>query len=220
MLDSSEVGLKQAGVIATTAALIGVVADLLLFFAPGFSSNPLRTLVYINTGRALTGTYLGVFIIPLLAAGYWMLAERVKPAGRIYSKLLLLIGIYGVILGTSIHAFVGIVLQAVLTSGLGPDAVPDYAMRFAPLIVPAYAVFYLMMVVGSIIFVLAVRKVDVLPNWLVWLSPIVPNILFPIIGWFLPVLGDFLYPATANLSHVLLFGAVTLIFWNADSAQT
>ncbi len=208
--------LKRAGIIATGAALLGAIADLLLFFTPGFSSNPLRVLPNIGFERALAGTYLGVLIIPLMIAGYWMVAQRVQPAGPFFSRTLLLLGTYGVVLGTAIHAFVGIVLQSIFTSGLGPDNISAYALQFAPFITPAYVIFYLMMTVGSVIFIIAVRRSPDLPNWLVWIAPIVPNIIVPIFGWLLPALGDFAWPSTANLSHVLFFGVLTVLFWDTD----
>lgn len=211
MPEASLTNLKRAGTIAAIAALIGAVADLTLFATPGFSSNPLRVLVNIGFDRALIGTYLGVFIIPVMVIGYWMVSQVVRPAGKFFSNALLLIGVYGITLGTAIHAFVGIVLQSINTSGLGPDDISDYAMQFAPFIAPAYVMFYALVFVGSVIFIVAVRRSDDLPNWLIWVSPIIPNVVLPIFGWLLPVLGDVLWPSTANLSHVLYFGAIVLV---------
>jgi len=209
--------LRSAGIMSTVAAAIGAAADLILFYVPGFSADPIGSLLTIPPSRIITGTLLGVFFIPLLALGYWMLYERLKSTGEKQARPILFLGVYGAALGAAIHAFVGTASHLFIKVQNSIDVTLDLAYALAPMVVTVYVFFYLLMVAGSIWFIVLVLRSDIYPRWIIALSPLVVNSVATLLGFAIPPLGDVLLPSIANFSHVLLFGAATFIFWGEVS---
>jgi len=210
----SEKLLRTAGIVSTIAAALGAAADLILFYTPGFNQSPILSVLNISPSRITAGTLLGVLAIPFLAFGYWMIYERLKAIGEKQARPILYIGVYGAALGSAIHAFVGTAARVFVALQATSDSIIELANALAPMVVSIYVIFYVLMLAGSIWFIVLVLRSDIFPRWIIALSPLVVNAVAMLIGLLIPTLGDLITPSIANLSHVLFFGAATLVFWD------
>lgn len=209
--------LRAAGIAATLAGLAGGAGDLLLFYTPGFAADPFLVRV-LPTCRIVTGTLLAISVIPLLALGYWMFSRYLLPAGRRLADAIFVGGMYGAGIGNAIHGVMGVLVQVIQRNGVtAGDAA--FIATYAPYIAPLYALFYVIMAVGSIVLAVAIwRGKTAYPRWTIALLPLWPNVLVLPLATIVPALGDVLTPSIANLSHALLFGAVTALFWGREGA--
>jgi hypothetical protein len=84
-------------------------------------------------------------------------------------------------------------------------------------VVSLYAAFYLLMIGGSLLLAVVIWKGrTAFPRWFVLLLPAWSNILVLPLAQVIPALGDLLVPSIANLSHALLFGVMTALFWGRE----
>lgn len=222
--------LRGAGLIATAAGLLGGLADLLLLYTPGFGQDvltmtlpgrvdALATVASIPPGRSVAGLLLGVFVIPALGLGYWMLYERFRPLGHGKALPLLFVGLFGPALGNAIHESVALVARVLIETQPAPAAALDTALPYAPYVIPLYVVFYAgLLAVSGYVAYLVYQPGSPLPRWLIWLTPISPNIIVNLLAVVSPLIADVGIPSIANLSHALFFGVVTLACWGMDGA--
>ena len=207
--------LRAAGIVATVAALLGGTGDILLFSTPGFAADLFAVRV-LPTWRIVTGTLLAIAVIPLMALGYWMFSRYLRRASQTLADAVFLGGIYGIGIGNAIHGTVGTLTQVVQRSGL-TGAEPGFTATFARLVVPLYALFYVLMGVGSLVLAVIIwRGKTAYPRWAILLLPLWSNVLVLPLAQIVPPLGDVLVPSIANLSHALLFGVVTAYFWGRE----
>jgi hypothetical protein len=209
--------LRAAGIAATLAGLAGGTGDLLLFYTPGFAADLFAVRV-LPTWRIVAGTLLAISVIPLLALGYWMLSRYLRGAGQRFADAIFVLGIYGAGIGNAIHGVVGVLVQVVQRNGVtAGDAA--FTATYAPYVVPLYVLFYVIMAVGSIALAIVIwRGKTAYPRWMIALLPLWSNVLVVPLAAILPALGDVLTPSIANLSHALLFGVVTALFWGREGA--
>ena len=207
--------LRAAGIAATIAALLGGTGDILLFSTPGFAADLFAVRV-LPTWRIVTGTLLAIAVIPVMAVGYWMFSRYLRRASQTLADAIFLGGIYGIGLGNAIHGTVGTLTQVVQRNGLtGSD--PSFIATYARLVVPLYALFYVLMAVGTIVLTVVIwRGRTAYPRWTILLLPLWSNVLVLPLAQLVPPLGDVLVPSIANLSHALLFGVVTALFWGRE----
>src|SRR5438067_11865673 len=96
--------LRLAGIIGILAALAATVADISLQYSPTGQYGTLLEFLHIPTWRLLLGHYVGIFAIPLVAIGYWQIAQALKPAGKWFSLPFFFIAAYSVTYGAAFHA--------------------------------------------------------------------------------------------------------------------
>lgn len=200
--------LRLASLVAALAGLVGAVGDLLLFYAPGFSTD-LFVVRTLPSWRITAGTLLAIAVIPFMALGYWALSRYLTGVSRSFSNGIFIGGIYGVGLGAAIHGTVGTLAQIVQENSV---TIQDTAFisAYAPIVVPLYALFYLLMTVGTILLAVVIwQGKSRFPRWFILLMPLWSNVLILPLGQLAPPLGDLLYPSIANLSHALMFGVMT-----------
>lgn len=210
--------LRIAGSIATVAGLLGGVADILLFSTSGFAMD-LFAVRRLPDWRILSGTLLAIGVIPLMALGYWAFSQHLTGVSSLFSELVFLGGVYGVGLGNAIHGTVGTLVQVVQRNSItlqDKAFIATYA-RFA---VPLYALFYLMLAAGTAVLAVVIwRRKTAFPRWFILLLPLWSNVLILPLGQVVPALGEILYPSIANLSHALMFGVMTGLFWNGGAGE-
>ncbi|NDJ54713.1 MAG: hypothetical protein GYB68_16720 [Chloroflexi bacterium] len=202
------------GVAVTLASLLGAAADTLMLYAPGFASDPFSAVLAVPADRMLAGFLLGVAIIPLYGLGYWMIYERIKPAGFWLSAPILVLGIYTAAIGAIWHATVGMIARVINATG-DPSTALSIAEPYFPFAIPLLAAFYLLFAIVTLWFASAVLSGKTpFPRWIILISPLIPQIVFTPVIWIAPTLADFLVPAGANLAHALFFGVATALLWN------
>src|SRR5436305_1526762 len=74
--------IRAAGIVGILAALAATLADISLQYSPTGQYGTQLEFLHISMWRLLLGHYLGIFAIPLLAVGYWQIAQALKPAGK------------------------------------------------------------------------------------------------------------------------------------------
>jgi hypothetical protein len=207
--------LRAAGIAATAAGLAGGMGDLLLFYVPGFAADPFLVRA-LPTWRIAAGTLLAISVIPLLALGYWMFSRYLRGAGQRFADAIFVGGIYGAGIGNAIHGVMGVLVQVVQREGVtAGDAA--FTATYAPYVVPLYVLFYALLAVGCVALTVVIwRGKTAYPRWVIALLPLWSNVLVLPLATILPGVGDALTPSIANLSHALLFGAVTALFWGRE----
>lgn len=208
-------GLRAAGIVAATAALLGGAGDILLFSTPGFSVD-LFAVETLPLWRSLSGTLLAIAVIPFLSLGYWALSRYLTGIRELYRTVVVVGGIYGVGLGNAIHGTVGTLVRVLQIGELAGQE--DLLVEaFAPLVVTLYVAFYLLMGAGTLWLAVVVwRGQSEYPRWFILLLPLWSNILVLPVARLLPAAGDILIPSIANLSHALLFAVMTALMWGRE----
>ncbi|MFP3853742.1 MAG: DUF6796 family protein [Anaerolineales bacterium] len=210
--------LRLASLVAALAGLFGAVGDLLLLYTPGFSAD-LFVVRHLPPLRITAGTLLAIAVIPFMVLGYWALSRCLTGVSRGFSNAIFIGGIYGVGLGAAIHGTVGTLVQIIQRNSV---TIQDTAFisAYAPIVVPLYALFYLLMTVGTLVLAVVIwRGKSRFPRWFILLLPLWSNVLILPLGQLAPSLGDLLYPSIANLSHALMFGVMTWHFWGAQHSN-
>ncbi len=207
--------LRVAGIIATAAGLLGGTGDLLLFYTPGFADD-LFAVRALPEWRIVAGTLLAISVIPLLALGYWTFSRYLLPAGRGLADGVFVGGMYGAGIGNAIHGAVGALVLVVQRNGVTGEST-EFIQAYAPIVVALYGLFYLLMTVGTLVLAVMIwQQRTAYPRWFAALLPLWPNIVVLGIAEVIPPLGDALVPSIANLSHALLFGVMTALFWERE----
>jgi hypothetical protein len=208
--------LRAAGMIAAAAGLLGGAGDILLFYTPGFAADMFAVRV-LPDWRILSGVLLAILVIPLLSLGYWAFSRYLRGAGEAFADVIFVGGIYGAGIGSAIHGTVGTLVQVVQRGGItAQDA--DFIASYARFVVPLYGLFYVLMAAGTIALAVVIwQRKTAFPRWFVLLLPLWSNVLILPLGRLIPPLGDLLVPSIANLSHALLFGATTVLFWGREA---
>lgn len=210
--------LRYAGLAAAVAGMLGGIGDILLFSTPGFSAD-LFVVRDLPDWRIQAGTLLAISVIPFLSLGYWAFSRYLTGTSELFADLVFLGGIYGVGLGNAIHGTVGILVQVAKRGGSTAEEAM-FLSTYARIVIPLYAVFYVLMACGTIVLAIVLwRGRSAFPRWFILFLPLWSNLLVLPAGWLIPWLGDWLLPSVANLSHALLFGLMTALFWGREAGS-
>lgn len=209
--------LRTAGLVASIAGLLGGAGDILLFSTPGFASD-LFAVRHLPDWRILAGTLLAIAVIPFLSLGYWAFSRYLTGVSELFATLVVVGGVYGAGLGSAIHGIVGTLVLTVQRGGItAQDA--SFIAAYGRVVVPVYAFFYLLMTLGTVVLAIVIwQGRSAFPRWFVLLLPLWSNVLVLPLARLAPSLGDLLLPSVANLSHALMFGVMTALFWDWDTA--
>lgn len=210
--------LRAAGIVAATAGLLGGAGDILLFSTPGFSAD-LFVVESLPLWRSLAGTLLAISVIPFLSLGYWAFSRYLTGIRELYGTIVMVGGIYGVGLGNAIHGTVGTLVRVIQVGELAGQE--DFLLAaFAPLVVPLYAAFYVLMGAGTLWLAVVIwRGQSEYPRWFILLLPLWSNVLVLPVARLVPAAGDILIPSIANLSHALLFAVMTALMWGREATS-
>ena len=192
------------------AGLLGAVGDTLLFYVPGFF-NDYFLVRYLPSWRIISGTLLTISVIPFFALGYWALSRYFLQVSSRLADLVFVGGIFGAGVGSAIHAVMGLLVRLIQQEGL-QEMDAAFLSAYAPFVVPLYALMGLFLGIGCIYLApLIWKQKTTLPKgfWLV--LPLWLHVLAPLLGLLLPALGDFFLPTISNLSHLLLFGCLSVL---------
>lgn len=198
-----------AGFTALVGALLGCVSDCLLLYNPkgGYLAGDYHFLADIPLSRAIWGHYLGIFAIPLQAAGMYLVYRMLRPAGQRLALGAALIGVFLIFPGVAYHATVFPLIE-----GIRQD--PKILALYRPFSEPLGLLFagaFLLLMAGLAMQIL--RGVTTLPRWTVILSPIVTYPLWVAMLYLWVRIGAFLLPMGFNLSMAILFGRMLWQEW-------
>jgi hypothetical protein len=210
--------IRQAGVIAVTAAALAMTADLILQYTSNRQHLMSRESLYlldVSPRRLLVG--LGVVAILIEIIGFWPVYRALRPADRRYALPFFLVNAFGAMLGAAFHGtfvFVGLTLQ-LLSKLIGPasqgvaDLLASFNAARVGLAIPAIAA----IVIGSLqyAFTVAFRR-TLYPRWMAVWNPLTFLVLTTLVTLAAPASGLVLAPTALNLSHLLFFSASTAVF--------
>jgi hypothetical protein len=182
--------------------LVASVADLLLLYSPvgGYETGDYAFLQGILYERMLVGHYLGIFAIPLVLPGLWRFTRSFSPAGARIPDIAFFASAFVLAVGVAYHG--GVI-------GL-KQGVPLEAFRqsMEPLGFVMAVVFFVL----SIGFGWYVKTgKTTLPLAVFWLNPFFIYLVFVVLYYAVPVLGNVLLPAGFNCSLAILFGRLALL---------
>jgi hypothetical protein len=213
--------IRWAGIIAITAALLGVIADLALQYTANTAhllSDQSLYLLDVPPSRLFVGHYLGVVAIFIEIVGFWQIYRALQPAGERFALPFFSISAFGAMLGATYHAtfiFVGLILQA--QSGEAEATRQTFTTLLANfdsarigLAIPAI----LGIVISSLWYAFIVGfKPSHYPRWMAFCNPLVFLLLIVILAIGIRPFALVLAPTALNISHLLFFICSTVVLW-------
>ena len=214
--------LKLSGIIGLVGALICGAGEFLLHFDPndaGLGETGYDYMKQLSEQRLTMGHFLAVVGVPLYFPGVWHIAQMIKPAGKLMSNMLFLIGSFGFIYGAmwmSSRSSIGSLVHH-------PDLISKtnlielYNLRCDSLV----NVTRITTLVISIIFVKQVLTgMTRYPKWMAATSPIVLLLANFVLLLVVPTIGRYVAPIALNVGFTVFF-TLSLVFGNtvANSAS-
>ncbi|HEY2387177.1 MAG TPA: DUF6796 family protein [Candidatus Binatia bacterium] len=191
-----------AGMVATLAAALASVGDLLLLAIGDGLPPAYMTGGVLHPAMLVAAYYLGVLAIPLYALGYWHVARRLPlPYGRVVTAL----GVCGAIVGAVIHAVTGVAVAVLAATPAGSGGVAAL-QPFAAYLVPLWTIVAVATLVGSAAFAIPVlRGESPYPRWMALANPAVGMLVISACAVVAPNAAPLVVPASPNLAHVIFF---------------
>jgi hypothetical protein len=195
---------RGACTIAALGAAAATAGDLLLLWVGNAGRSDLPGLPAPPAGALVLGHHLGIFGIPLYAAGYWGVSRALPPRG---ARAVFVLGTAGSALGAALHGMTTLVIDARRAAGAaGGDPLALVAAEGVYLVTPWLALAGLL-AAGSLVFAVAVgRGGSGLPRWMALANPLAALALTSALGSASLPARAFLLPAGPNLVHVAFFG--------------
>lgn len=203
--DNAFISLKWAriaGFVAVMGALIGMVGDYCLLYAPagGYLDGDYAFLHDIPNARLLWGHYLGILAIPLEGAGLYLVWLGLQPMGRRIALGSVCAGLYIMFVGVAYHGGVYPLADAVR---MGDGQMEAFRPFNEPLGLGFAAVFFVLV---ALLTVAILRKKTAFPTWYAVFSPLFSYLLVTSLIFVAPPVGNFLAPMGFNLSMALFLG--------------
>lgn len=198
------------GVVATVAAALATVGDLLLLAVANSATATLALGGPLSEPALVVGYYLGVLAIPLYALGYWHVSYGLP---RRYGRAVLVIGTCGAVVGATIHGVTGAALHA-SSFGAGDAERTGNSLvtlvPFAAYLIPLWVLVAGALLAGSVLFAVPVlRGESSYPRWIGLVNPAVLVAVVAFAASASPWSRALIAPAAPNLGHVLFFTLAT-----------
>jgi hypothetical protein len=215
------------GVFSILASAGAVLADLILQYDPqGNYSLTTPAPLTIALWRVYAGSLLGVFCIPLVITGYWVVCTVLKETAPRFFRILFWVMAYAIVIGTVFHStFLAVILveQAAHTATGSAQAsllqLQNALLTFSVPLAAFFEVCYLVM--WSVVVVTVLHTATRYPRWIVLFVPALLSLV--IVGveqsHGVPVLGNVLYPTVLSLPHLVFFLLSTLILWRRAASE-
>jgi hypothetical protein len=209
------------GVFSILASAGAVVADLILQYDPqGNYSITTPAPLTVALWRVFAGTLLGVFCIPLVITGYWVVCMVLRETAPRLFRILFWVMAYSIVIATVFHStFLAVILveqAAHAATGSAQASLLHLQTTLFVFSVPL-AVFFEVcyLVMWSIVVVTVLRTATRYPRWIVLFVPALLSLVIGGVGQshVVPVLGNVLYPMVLSLPHLVFFLLSTLVLW-------
>lgn len=200
-----------SGVVATAAALVASVGDLLLLHVslngPGAAAHLLL----------LIGTYLGVLAIPLYGLGYWQVSRILQPSAPSAAGVVFGCGAYSGGLGAVVHGITAMAIRSAPAAAAGdPLAVLGAVSAY---LAPLWLLLAALSLWLSVAYATAVASGSTaLPRWTAVANPVCLILLIAAAAMPFRDAAAYVVPAAPNLAHVAFFGMVTTVSWRLRAA--
>jgi hypothetical protein len=192
---------RTAGIVAVIGALMGMVGDYCLLYAPdgGYLDGDYAFLRTIPNDRLLWGHYLGILAIPLEGAGLYLIYLGLRPMGQRIAMASVIAGLYILFAGVAYHAGVYPLADAVR---MGSAQVEAFRPFNEPLGLGFAAVFFVLI---AVLTVAIWRGKTAFPKHYAAYSPLFSYLAVTGLLFVVPSVGNLLAPMGFNLSMALFF---------------
>ncbi len=199
--------LLLTGVLGALGALLVGTGEFMMQFSPagGYEAADYGYFAQVPAWRLSFGHFLGALAAPLYLAGYVHVYLAMRPAPMWLRNTVLLLGIYGFVIGDvwlGSRVYLGLIVQA-QAGGLDATALlAQAAAHNEPLIQVVRVVIGL----ASLLFVGAVLSRRTLyPRWMAAFSPIALLAAVFVSYAIIPAIGVYLLPTAMNIAHFTFF---------------
>ncbi len=208
--------LKITGLLGLVGAILCGTGEFLLHFDPLARFSGYDFMADISHHRLTAGHFFAVIGVPLYFVGMWHIAQMLKPAGKILSRILFLIGSFGFLYGAmwmSSRASIGSLVHY-------PELISDtnlvelYQLRSETLL---QVIRVTTLVISGIYVTMVLTGKSRYPKWMAATSPIVLLLLNFVIYLIAPGVGKFVMPIALNVGFAAFF-LLSLIFGNLSEA--
>jgi len=231
-MEQLNVSLRYAGLLALLGALLYAIGDVLLL-AGKFSIDDYPRLkpfvkllsdaekmVVFPPHRLITGALLGVFVTPLILAGYWQIYIGRGSSATAWALVTFILFACASIIGTFVHGTFYYLGEYVhVLNQVQDDSQPVIAnmiSRHRKVLIVTYARVMIFVVIASIIFsVLVAMGKTFFPVWMAAINPITITILWLLLKRILPqIIRERKEGAGFNIAFLLFFACTTATLWN------
>lgn len=213
--------IKLTGWLGLLGAVLCGTGEFLLHFDEcrlGLGETGFDFMINTSEARLNAGHFFAVFGVPLYFVGVWHIAEMIKPAGQMMSKVLFLIGSFGFLYGAMWMSSRSSIGSLVHHADLIKDTnlIELYNLRCESLL----NIIRITTLVISIIYIKQVLTgLTRYPKWMAATSPIVLLVMNFIVLLVAPEVGRYVAPIALNVGFSLFF-LLSLTFGNTDDHVT
>ena len=213
--------IKLTGWLGLLGAVLCGTGEFLLHFDEcrlGLGKTGFDFMINTSEARLNAGHFFAVFGVPLYFVGVWHIAEMIKPAGQMMSKVLFLIGSFGFLYGAMWMSSRSSIGSLVHHADLIKDTnlIELYNLRCESLL----NIIRITTLVISIIYIKQVLTgLTRYPKWMAATSPIVLLVMNFIVLLVAPEVGRYVAPIALNVGFSLFF-LLSLTFGNTDDHVT
>ena len=209
--------IKLTGLLGLLGAVLCGTGEFLLHFDEcrlGLGKTGFDFMINTSEARLNAGHFFAVFGVPLYFVGVWHIAEMIKPAGQMMSKVLFLIGSFGFLYGAMWMSSRSSIGSLVHHADLIKDTnlIELYNLRCESLL----NIIRITTLVISIIYIKQVLTgLTRYPKWMAATSPIVLLVMNFIVLLVAPEVGRYVAPIALNVGFSLFF-LLSLTFGNTQ----
>ena len=213
--------IKLTGWLGLLGAVLCGTGEFLLHFDEcrlGLGKTGFDFMINTSEARLNAGHFFAVFGVPLYFVGVWHIAEMIKPACQMMSKVLFLIGSFGFLYGAMWMSSRSSIGSLVPHADLIKDTnlIELYNLRCESLL----NIIRITTLVISIIYIKQVLTgLTRYPKWMAATSPIVLLVMNFIVLLVAPEVGRYVAPIALNVGFSLFF-LLSLTFGNTDDHVT
>ena len=213
--------IKLTGLLGLLGAVLCGTGEFLLHFDEcrlGLGKTGFDFMINTSEARLNAGHFFAVFGVPLYFVGVWHIAEMIKPAGQMMSKVLFLIGSFGFLYGAMWMSSRSSIGSLVHHADLIKDTnlIELYNLRCESLL-------NIIRITTLVISIIHIKQVLTgltrYPKWMAATSPIVLLVMNFIVLLVAPEVGRYVAPIALNVGFSLFF-LLSLTFGNTDDHVT
>lgn len=226
-------GLKRADIILL-GGLTGIFSALLTFASDMLLlGRPVSSYLFLQLGtqsmadlahwRITSGTFLGIIVLPFQIIGLTSVYHGLKPAGKLWSYIVLLPSALALIMGIAFHVsyvFIGDGWKLVYLMGPNNSISSDIINRFVFYWKLIIIIIFIEILVSSVCFaVIILTRKTLYPKWMSIFNPICVFIfLFPMILIIPAPVGGYIAPGYLNLADMVFFTISTIVIYRTEKS--
>jgi hypothetical protein len=173
-------------------------------------------LVVLSSSRMMWGALLGVFVTPLVLAGFWQVHQGLQGANPILVFITALLFAIASIIGGFVHGafyYMGEYVKALNSvDEFSQTIIADMIARHRKVMIVTYAPVLGLVIIASILFSFLVASgATHFPAWMAAINPVTMTIAWLIIKRILPqVVRDWTEGAGFNIAYLIFFICTTV----------